>query len=86
MARTPSENSIEVLNKLNAASAAGDDRATYALATWYLHGKNVEKDIDRALNLLRLAADAGNADAMYDLAYSYEIGNGVPKDDRTAFL
>jgi TPR repeat protein len=75
-----------VLDKLNAASAAGDDRATYALATWYLHGKHVGKDIARATVLLRLAADAGNSDAIYDLAYSHESGAGVDKDERTAFL
>ena len=64
---------------LESARKQGDPRATYALATWYLHGKQsiVARNIKRAVSMLREAADAGHADAAYDLAVCYDKGMGV---------
>lgn len=75
-----------VLEKLRFASEMGDDRAIYALATWYLFGENVEKDYIKAAELLVEAVNLGNTDAMFDLAISYEKGFGVEADERKAFL
>jgi uncharacterized protein len=68
------------------ADGHGDARATYALATWYLHGSEFTKvDVRRATALLRKAAAADIADANYDLAVSYEKGVGLPKSLSKAF-
>jgi TPR repeat protein len=72
---------------LRRAVARGSPDATYALATWYLFGKEpyVQKDLSEAARLLILAAAAGLPDAMYDLAVCYEKGSGVDKDDYAAY-
>jgi len=59
--------------------------AVYALATWYLHGREVKKNHKRAATLLRKAADAGFPPAEYDLAVCYELGSGVKKNLVKAF-
>lgn len=70
---------------LEEASAAGDARATYALATWYLHGTHVKKSIKQGVRLLGVAAEAKVRDALFDLAVSYETGRGIAKDRAKAF-
>jgi uncharacterized protein len=67
------------------ADKRGDPRATYALATWWLHGKDilVKKNLRKAVGLLRKAADA-HPDATFDLAVSYEKGRGVRKSQKMA--
>jgi len=67
----------EVANMLTEAHEAGDARATYALATWHLHGKFFKKNLRVALRLLRQAAGAGVPEALYHLAVCYEEGSGV---------
>ena len=69
---------------LGAAHESGDARATYALATWYLHGRVFKKSLRKAIALLRAAAAKNMADALYDLAVCYENGEGVPRNDRKA--
>ncbi|MBI2571653.1 MAG: sel1 repeat family protein [Candidatus Schekmanbacteria bacterium] len=69
----------KVLDLLTKAHALGDARATYALATWYLHGHNVLMDMDKAISFLRKADKRGIAPASYDLAVCYEKGMGVKK-------
>lgn len=62
---------------LEASREAGDKRASYALATWYLHGRHYRKNLRTALRLLREAAESNVPDALYDLAVCYEEGTGV---------
>jgi TPR repeat protein len=69
---------------LTRADKRGDARATYALATWYLHGKCVARDVRKATTLLRRAADKDVPDALFDLAVSLEKGVGVPRNPRKA--
>src|SRR5688572_13870240 len=64
---------------LTRAHRAGDARATYALGTWYLHGRLVRKDIQKGLKLIEKAAGQNVADALYDIAFSFESGKGRPK-------
>lgn len=73
---------------LEVASNAGDHRATYALATWYLHGKSPVVSIDKkkAANLLKTSADAGNVDASFDYGVSLEKGAGVRKNEKAALV
>lgn len=70
----------EVARLLEAAHEAGDARAAYALATWYLHGKFFEKNMRRAVALLREATEGDVPDALYDLALCYENGEGVRRN------
>jgi TPR repeat protein len=67
---------------------SGDPRATYSLATWYIHGTptaGIKVSPRKAIQLLRKAARKGVPDAVYDLAYSYEVGFGVRKAPSKAF-
>lgn len=66
---------------------AGDTRATYALATWYLHGQDpvVQRDFKQAEALLKTAAATGMPDALYDLAVLYERGSLGEPDFPSAF-
>lgn len=72
------------LDLLSRASARGDARATYALATWYLHGHVVAKNIRTGTTLLRRAAQGEVPEAVFDLAVSYETGVGVARSERQA--
>jgi TPR repeat protein len=80
-------NLLKSLHLLEAADTAGDARATYALATWYLHGQPpvLRQDRKKAVSLLERAAEAGVADALYDLGVSYEKGEVDEPDHRRAF-
>lgn len=66
---------------LSKALANGDIRATYALATWYLHGTYVEKNIHKGTAMLKSAAEANIPAALFDLAVSYETGIGVSRSE-----
>ena len=70
------------------AAMSGDDRARYAMATWYLHGHEelrVRRNPKRARELLLLAARS-SALAMCDLAFAYETGKlGFTRDPRRAY-
>lgn len=63
-----------------------DPRATYALGTWYLHGRYFDKDERKGTRLIKAAASHGVADAMFDLAVSLEKGIGTKKNARRAAL
>jgi uncharacterized protein len=71
---------------LTSAYKAGDERATYALGTWYLYGREdlIEKDLTRAVAMLREAAEANCSDALHDLAVCYAKGVGVKRSDYKA--
>jgi TPR repeat protein len=75
-----------VLNNLNQAYNLGSMDACYALATWFLHGTHVKKDMKKAISLLKISAAKKHSDALYDLAVCYEEGKGIEKDERKAFL
>jgi uncharacterized protein len=60
--------------------------AIYALATWYLFGRAMKKDIKEGIKLLKLAADEGFPPAQRDLAIAYENGSGITKNEKKAFL
>jgi TPR repeat protein len=72
---------------LREAVGQGSAAATYALATWYLFGKEpfVSQDLAEAARLLKLAAKGGIPDAMFDLAVSYEKGKGLEQNKSKAF-
>jgi TPR repeat protein len=74
-----------VIPLMTMASNAGHDLATYALATWHLHGvPGIKKRVATAIPLLERASRSCGL-AMFDLAVSCELGKGVAKDPRRAF-
>jgi hypothetical protein len=75
---------FEVASLLATARDAGDPRAAYALATWYLHGKFFRRNLRKAVALLRAAARADIPEAAYDLAICHEKGEGVQKNEPKA--
>lgn len=75
-----------VYELLNKAHEAGNFRASYAIATWYLFGKYVKKDYKKAVSLLNIAKEGDLSEAFFDLAVCYEIGKGVKKNKYQAYL
>ena len=61
------------------AYEAGSAEATYAIATWYLHGQYLKTDFRIGTKYLKKAANQNWPDALYDLAISYEGGLHVKK-------
>jgi uncharacterized protein len=62
---------------LEESSKDGNPSATYALGTWYLYGRFVRKNINKAVKLFRQAAKDKEPNAIYDLAVCYEKGVGL---------
>ena len=86
LARKEGRDDPKVVALLKEAHKNGDARATYGIATWYLHGtKRIKKNWVAAVRYLREAAEAGISNAMYDLAVCYEKGAGVEADPKAAF-
>lgn len=69
---------------LQAAHERGDRRATYAIGTWYFHGRLFDQDERKGFLMMLEAADDFVADACFDVAISYEIGRGVRKNLKKA--
>jgi uncharacterized protein len=82
--RAPTADIVSVLQQ---AIDAGSPGAAYALATWYLYGKDgiVPKDFGKAVELLQAAAETHYVDALYDLAVCYANGEAVEKSPEKAF-
>ena len=59
--------------------------AIYALGTWYLFGKFVEKDLGKAFESFLKASNDNHPEACFDLAKCYEEGIGVNKNLNNAF-
>jgi len=76
----------EVFTLLMKAKKVNNYKATYALATWYLFGTHVKKNVYKAFELLFEAAEHNVAEACFDIAISYEKGIGTPKNLNEAFL
>lgn len=86
LAQDGSGRTRQVYDLLLEADRSGDARATYALATWYLHGsKFTRKNIPRGNEMLQRAAAKNIPEAAYDLAVSLEKGLGVEKSEKSAF-
>ena len=66
------------------ASAQGNQYAAYRLGKLYLAGKEVPKDVARALEYLTASAEAGNQYAQYALGKLYMMGQDVPQDREEA--
>ncbi len=72
-------------NLLQQALNKGDVAAAHALATWYLHGTHVKRNLARGVALLHQAAEKNVPEALFDLAVCYEKGAGVRKSEKKAY-
>ena len=72
--------SQEELEQLMRDAEKGDAVAQHELATCYLNGYGVEKDLEKHIYWLRLSAEQENVDAMWRMFLSYARGIGVEKD------
>jgi TPR repeat protein len=63
----------------------GNPMSTYAIGTWYLHGRYVEVDMKKAVVFLAKAAKKNVPEALYDLAVCYELGKGIKKNLKQSF-
>lgn len=71
-------------DSLRRAAASGNRDAQFIIATKYLNGEGVKKDISKAIIWYQRAAAKGLAPAQYRLGTFYEKGRGVKKDKLTA--
>ena len=67
-------NAERVAELLRESHRQGDVRATYALATWHIHGVNLPRNRSAGIKLLGKASKGGIREAKYDLAHAYEMG------------
>lgn len=76
----------QVYTLLNKAIEDGDDRAKYAIASWYLNGNElIEKNVKVGTNLLKDLQKSNIAEALFDLAVSYDHGWHVRRHEAKAF-
>lgn len=86
LSRTTPPKLQDAYTLLVSASNKGDDRATYALATWFLFGNDVvKKDEAIGVSMLNTLRNSFVAEALFDLAVSYDYGRHVEQDDYAAF-
>ncbi len=74
----------EAIKWYERASAQGNQYAAYRLGKMYLAGKEVPKDVERAVEYLTASAEAGNQYAQYVLGKLYLMGQEVPQDREEA--
>ncbi|NLI13788.1 MobP3 family relaxase [Pelotomaculum propionicicum] len=65
-------------------NASGNPYAQYALAKLYLSGKDMPKDVPKAVDLLTKSAVQGNQYAQYALGKLCLMGHDVPRDREAA--
>lgn len=66
------------------ASARGNQYADYRLGKLYLTGKEIPKDMEKAVRHLTASAEAGNQYAQYTLGKLYLLGQDIPQDREQA--
>ena len=86
LARRPNADNKRVLSLLTEAAEAGSGEAAVAIASWYVHGKYVSKNLKRATEWFAMAARLGCADGYYGIAVAHHLGKGgMTKNLRMAF-
>lgn len=67
------------------AHEKGNFKATYALASWFLHGKYLKKNLKKGVSFLKISTQGNVPEAFYDLAVCYEKGKGIKSNKDEAF-
>jgi TPR repeat protein len=78
------QESSAVIEALVKAAELGDAKSQFELATAYLQGLGIPRDVAEALKWCRKAAEQGYAEAQTGLGGKYQYGVGVSKDDAEA--
>ena len=81
-----SKNFEAAFDLLMRASSMSNPEAVYAIGTWYLHGRYVEKDYVKSVEYLKVACRLNHPAACLDMAICYENGEGVEKSTEKAFI
>lgn len=66
------------------AAIQGNQYSDYRLGKLYLQGKDVPKNVEKALRHLTASAESGNQYAQYTIGKLYLIGQDVPQDKEQA--
>ncbi|MFI3251611.1 MAG: tetratricopeptide repeat protein [bacterium] len=74
----------EAVSWYEVASSNGDDKSQQCLAEYYLEGKYVEKDVNKAIELLEQSIEKNNDEAYFLLHKIYDEGIHVEKDSERA--
>src|SRR5699024_1509900 len=75
----------EAVSWYGKAAAQGNSCAAYRLGKLYLEGKDVPKDVPKAVAYLTESAQQGNQYAQYALGKLYLTGQGVKQDREQAW-
>jgi len=75
----------KIAGELLIAAELGLADAHYAIATWYLNGIGVDKDVDKGVEHLEAAALENHPSALFDLAVCFENGQRKPINLKAAF-
>lgn len=75
---------ISKLEALTDRAYKGDASAQRTLGLIFFNGKDVPKNVSKAIEWLQKAAAQNHAEAQVDLAAIYSLGDGVPKDETKA--
>src|SRR5699024_1222638 len=75
----------EAVSWYEKAAAQGNSCAAYRLGKLYLEGKDVPKDVPKAVAYLTESAQQGNQYAQYALGKLYLTGQGVKQDREQAW-
>ena len=62
----------------------GNPWASYQLGKLYLQGKEIPKNLEKAIQYLTSSAEVGNPFSQYILGKTYLLGKDVPKDKEQA--
>lgn len=74
------ENYKSAVPLLKKAAKLNNKEALYALGTWHLLGRVLEKDYKKGVYFLQKAAHMNHPNAAHDLALCFELGVGVKQD------
>lgn len=72
---------ISKLEALTERAYKGEASAQHTLGLMFFNGKDVPKDVSKAIDLLQKAAAQNHVEAQVSLATIYSLGDGVPKDE-----
>ncbi|PKC64113.1 HCP-like protein, partial [Rhizophagus irregularis] len=75
----------ECINSLEKLAENGDKVAMLNLANYHKNGKEMEKNLEKAIYWYQKAAEKDVKEAMYNLAICYENGEGEEEDLEEAF-
>lgn len=68
------------------AAIGGNSDGMYALGYYYLYGRYVSKDIEKALFWFKKASAAGSYDAQRELIYNEDLSKNITKSEKIQYI